>query len=248
MHIPPDAAPIVRPVETRTTPGLGPVSVMAATEADFQALKTLMGFDKQRVQPLFTANLAVGSGKNADLSLCGPFIGAPLAAMILETLIAWGVDRIIFLGWCGAVADDVQIGDVILPTGAWVDEGTSLHYMQARMTAVSPPERALAKARQALAAVGSPYREGLIWTIDAAFRETREAVLAFQKKGVLAVEMELSALLSVGAFHEVDVVGILVVSDDLSSLTWTPGFKSASFKKGRKTAAQVVKKLIEVLV
>ena len=63
-----------------------------------------------------------------NFSITGPFIGAPYAAMLLETLIAWGARRIIFLGWCGAVAEEVKIGDIILPTAALIDEGTSGHY------------------------------------------------------------------------------------------------------------------------
>jgi len=46
----------------------------------------------------------------------GPFVGAPYAAMLLETLIAWDVEKIIFFGWCGAISHDVKIGDIIIPT------------------------------------------------------------------------------------------------------------------------------------
>ncbi len=83
--------------------------------------------------------------------------------------------------------------------------------------------------------------------LPTAFRETREAVVSFQERGVLAVEMELSALLSVGMFHDVDVSALLVVSDELSSLTWKPGFKSDRFKQGRNDAASIVNKLCREL-
>jgi len=216
---------------------------MAATTPDFQLLKGLMGFEDHGNRHLYTANLAVGSGQTAGMSLCGPFMGAPYGAMILETLIAWGVTRFVFFGWCGAISKDVCIGDLVLPAGALVDEGTSLHYLRKTMDIVSPSNSILGKTRQILDAAPRTYHEGLVWTTDAAFRETREAVLSFQAKGILAVEMELSALLSVGMFHEVDVSALMVVSDELSSLTWKPGFKSDRFKRGRKDAATIVNKL-----
>ena len=247
MPISLDASAVVRPVRTRNTPELGPVSVMAATAPDYQLLKSLMGFEKQYKRQLFNTNLAVGSGRNDGLSLCGPFIGAPYGAMILETLIAWGVTRVVFLGWCGAVSKAVRIGDMILPMGALVDEGTSLHYRRKGMDIVEASNAILEKTRQRLLSARMTYHEGLVWTTDAAFRETRAAVLSFQAKGILAVEMELSALLSVGLFHDVDVSGLLVVSDELSSLTWKPGFKSERFKQGRKDAAMIVKGLCEGL-
>jgi uridine phosphorylase len=247
MPISPDASPVVRPVKTRNTPELGPVSVMAATAPDYRLLKGLMGFEDQSNRQLYTANLAVGSGRIAGMSLCGPFIGAPCGAMILETLIAWGVTRIVFMGWCGGVSKDVHIGDMILPTGAMVDEGTSLHYLRKTMDIVPPSNVILEKTRQVLESARMTCHEGLVWTTDAAFRETREAVISFQARAVLAVEMELSALLSVGSFQGVHVSGLLVVSDELSSLTWKPGFKSERFRKGRKDAAGIVKKLCEAL-
>ena len=115
------------------------------------------------------------------------------------------------------------------------------------MDIVPPSNLILQKTRQTLDSNRMTYHVGPVWTTDAAFRETREAVLSFQDKGILAVEMELSALLSVGMFHGVDVGALLVVSDELSSLTWKPGFKSEQFKQARKDAAMIVMKLCEAL-
>lgn len=244
----PDNYPIVSPIKTNNTPNLGPVAIMAATRPDYQLLETQLGFDRNKIRPLFLANLAVGSEKVAGLSLCGPFIGAPYGAMILETLIAWGVRQIVFLGWCGAVAEQVRIGDIIIPSGALVDEGTSRHYGQMQAEVATPSENLLRRVRDIFSDTGPSYQEGLIWTTDAAFRETPEKVRAFQDQGVLAVEMELSALFTVGAFHGVEVVGLLVVSDEISTLTWKPGFKSKTFKAARHTAAHVVQQLVETLI
>ncbi len=248
MKASPDNRPIVTPVKTNNTPNLGPVAIMAATRPDYQLLERLLGFDHDNIRPLFTAKLAVGSAETASISLCGPFIGAPYAAMILETLIAWGARKIIFMGWCGAVARHVQIGDIILPSSAIVDEGTSRHYGQLLADTAIPSKILLQQTGNTLAETGLAYQEGQIWTTDGAFRETPEKVKSYQAKGVLAVEMELSALFSVGKFHGVEVVGMLVVSDEVSALTWKPGFKSKAFKTGRRMAADAVQQLVETLI
>jgi purine-nucleoside phosphorylase len=92
------------------------------------------------------------------------------------------------------------------------------------------------------------FHAGAVWSTDAVFRETRQRVATYQQSGILAVDMETSALCSVAKFRGVDLGVILVVSDELSSLTWRPGFKHERFMHGRKTACRVIRELIfEVL-
>jgi hypothetical protein len=47
----------------------------------------------------------------------------------------------------------------------------------------------------------------------------------------------------VAQFRRVALAGILVVSDELSSLDWRPGFKDERFAQGRRTACKVVEEL-----
>ena len=62
--------------------------------------------------------------------------------------------------------------------------------------------------------------------------------------GRLAVEMETSALFATAAFRRVAVTSLLVVSDELSSLAWRPGFKDPRFCRGRLAARQAVARLM----
>ena len=103
------------------------------------------------------------------------------------------------------------------------------------------------QAAEACAAEGVSARLGTAWTTDAVFRETREEVTHHQRDGVLAVEMECSALFTVGGFRGIEVAALLVVSDDLSSLTWHPGFKDPRFIRGRELACNAIGKLCATL-
>lgn len=235
---------IVNPIKSKSSPDIGPVAVMAATRADLFYLGELLNFSKDDFQRLYLSRLYFDRRNPDGYSVTGPFVGAPYAVMLLETLIAWGARQIIFLGWCGAISDKVKIGDLILPTSVYIDEGTSKHYGTGdnhRLQATFP---LVTKIRQVLDDNNHDFHEGAVWTTDAVYRETRHQVTAHQQNGVLAVEMEISALYSVAQFRGVDLAGLLVVSDELSSLSWRPGFKQKRFVQSRKTGCHLIKELL----
>ena len=239
---------IVNPVKSRNTPEIGPVAVMAATEMDLFFLCDLFQFNRDDYRRLFTSRLYTQNSTPEGICLTGPGIGAPYAAMMLETLISWGACRIIFLGWCGAVSEQVKIGDIILPTAAVVDEGTSRNYIEPGNGQSNPMSSMVSLVGQVLEDNRVDFHSGKIWTTDAVYRETREKVESYQKQGVLAVEMEISALFSVAQFRQVELGAMLVVSDELSSLTWRPGFKDKRFVKGHQIACRMVREACQQLL
>jgi purine-nucleoside phosphorylase len=235
---------VIKPQKTKNSPDMGPVAVMAATRPDLDLLCQLLNLNKDEFRRLFLSRLYVSGQVPDGCAIIGPFVGAPYAVMLLENLIAWGVRRIIFVGWCGAVSDKVKIGDLILPTAGHIDEGTSKHYgvgESCRLPVTSPM---VSKIRQLLDTQPCRYHEGLVWTTDAIYRETRQEITTHRQNGILAVDMEFSALCSVAQFRQVDLAGILVVSDELSSLKWRPGFKHERFRQNRKTLGRLIKKMI----
>ena len=231
---------IVQPIVTPNTPRIGPLGVLSATRSDLTALIATLQLENRHSRSLYMSQLHI---RDDGVFLSGPFMGAPYAVMILETLAAWGAKQVIFLGWCGAISPTVSIGDILVPTLAWVDEGTSGAYSS--NPAASPSGALTRGIKSALRSNDLPFHEGAIWTTDAIFRETPDKVTHFQKKGALAVEMELSALFTVSAFLGVSLSAILVVSDDLSSLTWKTGFKDKRFVDTRHKLAAVIAQICE---
>ena len=239
---------IVNPVKSKNTPEIGPVAVIAATEKDLFFLCDLFHFNKDDYRRLFTSRLYAQNSSPDGVCLTGPGIGAPYAAMMLETLVSWGAHRIIFIGWCGAVSEQVKIGDIILPTAAFVDEGTSINYVEPVNGQSKPALTMVSLVEQVLEDNRVEFHSGKIWTTDAVYRETREKVERYQKQGVLAVEMEISALFSVAQFRQVELGAVLVVSDELSSLKWRPGFKDKRFVKGHQIACRMVREACQQLL
>jgi uridine phosphorylase len=133
----------------------------------------------------------------------------------------------------------VELGHVVLPTATVSGEGTSRYYSLEEIS--SEPDKVLCRLlRRQLGGAGLTWHEGAVWSTDAIYRETVELVREQQQEGVLAVDMEMAALLAVGRFRRVPVAGLLVVSDELSSLKWRPGYRSENFRQTRHQAAELV--------
>ncbi|MBC8318762.1 MAG: nucleoside phosphorylase [Desulfobulbaceae bacterium] len=180
--------------------------------------------------PLFHSTLfEISRGTSTPHSWAGPAVGAPFAVITLEKLIALGVRRCIVLGWCGSLTPALQVGDIVLPTWAISEEGTSPHYPGERPPQSSP------KLRQGLSSYLSSksitVTEGPVWTTDALYRETRKKISDYAEQSILAVDMEFSALASVAAFRKIDLAAALLVSDELFHPEWNSGFHRKSFRK-----------------
>lgn len=133
--------------------------------------------------------------------------GAPQAVDTLEILAALGVRRVYSVGMCGGFSDQVRVGDILVPPQAMVEEGTSLHYYPAISEA--RPDPALFHTLSAI-----PGAKQLpIVSCDAVYRQTFFKERLWRRQGAVAVDMETSALFSVGAYLGISVASVLMVSD-----------------------------------
>jgi len=177
---------------------------------------------------LFNSNLSVAS--DGSCFVVGPSIGAPMAVMTMEKLIALGASTIVLFGWCGAISRALSVGDVVIPDLALSGEGTSRYY---GATSIIEPSLTLnGSLRSFLRESGISSMDGCVWSTDAIYRENRKMLRELQsEKNVSAVDMEFSALCSVARFRGIQFSAVLMVSDELWGESWNPGFSSANFKK-----------------
>lgn len=169
----------------------------------------------------------------APFYLAGPAMGAPMAVLTLEKLIALGAQQIIVYGWCGSLHSSVKTGDIVLPTSSISEEGTSAHYPVVGKSEADADLRQ--KLFDTLEASGHTVHSGPIWTTDAPYRETRSKIKEYGDRGILAVDMEFSALSHVAAFRQVQLAAAMLVSDELWHKSWQPGFQGKKFRKLSKT-------------
>jgi uridine phosphorylase len=186
----------------------------------------------------------VGAGR---VTITHPFLGAPNCVALAEELASFGTKQILFMGYCGSLQPGVRAGDIICPLKAIREEGTSFHYLPPG-AAARPHEKTQKIIMGCLQRKKIPCHQGLIWTIDAIYRETKGKVRRYQAQGVLGVEMELAALFAFGMAHKVAVGGLLVVTDELSTGRWRPHFFSPRLIKGVRQARKAVVEIVHEMV
>jgi uridine phosphorylase len=188
-------------------------------------------------RPLFNSDLTVAAGQS--FFVAGPAVGAPMAALSVEKLIALGAKRIVLFGWCGAVASSLKVGDIILPTEAKSGEGTSRYYPLP--VAAAPAKNLRACLAMVFGDNNMRVQTGCVWSTDAVYREDRRMLAELnQKDKVIAVDMEFSALCTVASFRRIEFAAVLLVSDELSGAAWKPGFSSDIFLKTKAKALDVL--------
>lgn len=235
----PSASPaLINPRRDAGEEGVAARVVLACTRPDFELLSRWL----KAKRPRYLWNCAVRAGvwDQREITVAGPVLGAPYAVMVLEKLIALGARAVIVLGWCGSLQSHLPRGSMILPLAALPGDGVSPHYRLDESHPEPHPGLRGCLARMVLASLDDaiPFDAGPVWTNDAFYRETADAVRYYQEQDVLAVDMEMAALFAVGRFRGVAVAGILAVSDELSTLTWQPGQSSERLRQVRKAAAR----------
>jgi len=229
---------LIQPTREPEEKPVTPTVVLTFSPPDYRDLCRLVQV-KGAQRQVWGCPCRLGSWGDAALTVVAPALGAPYAAMVLEKLIVLGARRVLVLGWCGSLAAEVRIGSLILPTAAFPGDGTSPHYWGAPGSI--PPHQGLYDLVAALLRdAGVPWHAGPVWSTDAFYRETKDLVRHCQVQGNLGIDLELAALLAVGRFRQVAVAGLLVVSDELFTLTWRPARGSEPFRQARQTALRLV--------
>jgi uridine phosphorylase len=181
---------------------------------------------KQRLKTLTCQKSEIGmhpvyelEGTSKPLALFHPGVGAPLAAGLLEEVIALGCKKFIACGGAGVLDRDIALGHVIVPRLAVRDEGTSYHYLPPGRQVSASPE-AVTAIEETLKKRACPYLVGNTWTTDGLYRETAGKVALRKAEGCLTVEMEAAALFAVAQFRKVILGQILYGGDDVSGRDW----------------------------
>src|SRR5262245_31869486 len=98
--------------------------------------------------PLTKYGLHVLRSAGGEVAVAGRFgIGAPMATIVLEELIALGAKAFLSIGVAGGLQTQSAIGEIVVCEGAIRDEGVSHHYLPP--SRLSYPSRRLTDALKA---------------------------------------------------------------------------------------------------
>ena len=157
--------------------------------------------------------------RGVPVAVANPGVGAPMAAMTTEELVALGARQVVACGGAGALLPDLVLGHAVVVASAVRDEGTSFHYLPAGRVVEADADVAAVLVRT-LEAAGVAHLVGRTWTTDGLFRETRARTDRRVAEGCVTVEMEASALIAVARRLGVPYGHLLMAGDSLAGEDW----------------------------
>jgi len=135
-------------------------------------------------------------------------MGGPSAAIVLEELADVGVELAVRVGTCGALAADLELGDLVVATQALGEDGASRALAGGPLRGGDPT-----LVGNLVAAAGEGVHAGLIVSTDLFYDPRPGRADAWAGQGALAVEMETAALLAVARRRGLRAATLLAVSD-----------------------------------
>lgn len=159
-----------------------------------------------------------GTYRGERVSVHGSGMGLPsLSVYVNELLREYGVRSIVRVGSCGALAEDLALRDLVIGSGACTDSSMNRIRFEGLDYAPVADFGLLRAAHDAALARDLPVatRVGLLFSTDSFYSPRPELTARMAGYGVLAVEMEASALYTLCAQHKAKALAICTVSDHI---------------------------------
>ncbi|MGC7095700.1 nucleoside phosphorylase [Amycolatopsis lurida] len=168
-----------------------------------------------------------GSWRGTEVTVASHGVGGPGAVCSFAELAEAGVHTFLRLGTAGSLRKDIHSGDLVIAEAAVRDDGVSQQLVPAEYPAFATAETVPALVSSARAH-HAPFHRGVVWT-RAAFSPgvLRLPMREYLAAGVIAIEMELSALFVFAGLNGLAAGGALVIDgnaagDDVGPSTYDP--------------------------
>ena len=159
-----------------------------------------------------------GTYKGKRVSVMGSGMGVPSISIYATELYKdYGVEKIIRIGSCGAVRDDIKIRDIIVGMAASTDSNVNRQRFHNVDFAACADFSLLKSVVDTAEKLGKPVHVGNIFTADLFYTPQPEMFATMEKYGILAVEMEAAALYGVAAEYGKKALTVLTVSDHIKT-------------------------------
>jgi uridine phosphorylase len=134
-----------------------------------------------------------------------------MASEITHVFGLMGTRIVVQTGVCGALADDLQAGDIVIATSAGCGDGAVACYSPAVERAHA--DESLVTSVKSLAGSERTF-VGPIWTTAALLAEGRDDIERWAAQGFIAVDMETATALGVATWTGMRAVSVLSVFDN----------------------------------
>ncbi len=165
-----------------------------------------------------------GTFRGIPVSVQTTGMGTPSLSIVVEELLRLGARRLIRVGTCGGIGRGIRTGDLVVASAATPFDGTTATYLHGDPYAPTADFGLVRGLVDAAAAKGIRHHVGQVATVDVFYNPDPDYVSKWRSRGVLAFEMETSALYLLAsrawaAGEDVRAATVLTVSDVLSEET-----------------------------
>jgi purine-nucleoside phosphorylase len=157
-----------------------------------------------------------GTYRGTAVSVQTSGMGTPSLSIVVEELLRLGAKRLIRVGTCGGIAPGLRTGDLVIATAACPVDGATSTYLHGEAYAPAADFGLTRALVDAAGAAGIEARTGVVASVDVFYNTDDDYARRWRERGVLAFEMEASALFFLAARDGVQAACALTVSDVLS--------------------------------
>lgn len=158
-----------------------------------------------------------GTYEGAPVSVMASGMGIPSVCIYATELYRfYGVKRIVRVGTCGAMSDDVKVRDIVVATAAHTNSSLAQLLVPDLSISLAPSYPLLRGAVDAARAVqGVATHVGPVYCTDHFYLARPAITEALLRLGTLAVEMESAGLYATAALEGGEALTVLTASDHL---------------------------------
>ncbi|WP_310962391.1 purine-nucleoside phosphorylase [Nocardioides terrisoli] len=158
-----------------------------------------------------------GSWRGIPISVQGSGMGQPSMSIYVNELFSdYDVQQVVRVGSCGALVDRLSLRDVVIASGACTDSGMNrIRFAGLDYAPVADFDLLRAAVDTARRRTDVTTHVGLLFSGDAFYSPRPELLEPFVAHGVLAVEMEASALYTLAAAYGRRALAVCTVSDHI---------------------------------
>ncbi len=155
-----------------------------------------------------------GTFKGKPVSIMGSGMGMPSISIYAHELFDYyGVQQIIRVGTCGGLLTDMQVGDLVLASAAGTDSAMNRQRFGGYDYSASADFGLLRKVYEKATQRGLKIKTGNVFSSDWFYHPDKEFIETMQNMGILALDMESSALYALAQQFGRRALTMLMVSD-----------------------------------
>lgn len=160
--------------------------------------------------------VATGEFHHSRLTVVLHPIGPSALAILLEELSRLGTDVVLYLDTATAISSRIEIGGVILATGAIKGDGVSKAYAPLEIPAI-PSHEFLHHVQQSLMVHNVEARSGIVWSVDTFYLngENMGPLVKTYSRIAAALDMGTATLYTVAMVKRLQAASVLVVESSL---------------------------------